>query len=150
MLIDIHETEEDSRWLSRCAWGILVAGLLCSVLGWWRASDTLQQNADAAFVKQSADVSAHVDQLIDHYVDVLRSFQAMYLVSDDVKRSTFHQQYTNLDVPGEYPALLAIQFAKHVTDEQRAAFEASVRADHSLEPGGYPDYQIKPAGARAS
>jgi diguanylate cyclase (GGDEF)-like protein/PAS domain S-box-containing protein len=149
MLIDIHETEEDSRWLSRCAWGILVAGLLCSVLGWWRASDTLQQNADATFVKQSADVSEHVDQLIDHYVDVLRSFQAMYLVSDDVKRRTFHQQYTNLDVAGEYPALLAIQFAKLVTDEHRAAFEASVRADRSLEPHGYPDYRIKPEGSRA-
>jgi len=149
MLIDIHKTEEESRWLHRCAWAVLALGLALSLFSWWRASSHLQAQADAAFEQQVREVHAHVDQLVDHYLDVLRSFQAMYLVSDEVKRNTFHQQYVNLDVAKEYPAMLAIQFAKRVEHPDKAAFEAAVRADRSLDPRGYADFEIKPAGERA-
>ena len=149
MLIDIHKTEEDSRWLRRCSWVVLVAGLVLSAASWWRASENLQHNADAAFVKQVAEVSEQVNQLFTHYLDVLRSFQSMYMVSDEVKRSTFHQQYLAQHITGEYPALLAVQFSRLITHEHKAAFEAAVRADRSLEASGYPDYKIKPEGDRA-
>jgi diguanylate cyclase (GGDEF)-like protein/PAS domain S-box-containing protein len=149
MLNEIHKTEEDSRWLRRWSWAVLFAGLLCSAVSWWRASETLQRNADAAFAKQSADVSEQVSQLFEHYLDALRSFQAMYLVSDDVSRATFHRQVLNLDIASAYPGMLAIQFAKLVPQAHKAAFEASVRNDRSLDPEGYPGYRIKPEGDRA-
>lgn len=149
MLIDIHKTEEESRWLHKCAWLVLAVGLALSGASWWRASDNLQTSADAAFDQQVRDVNAHVAQLVDHYLDVLRSFQAMYLVHDNVKRATFHQQYLNLDIANEYPAMQAVQFAQRVEQADKARFEAAVRADRSLDPRGYADFQIKPTGERA-
>ncbi|TAK93441.1 MAG: EAL domain-containing protein [Aquabacterium sp.] len=149
MLIDIRKTEEESRWLHRCAWAVLAAGLLLSGLSWWRASASLQRNADAAFAQQTADVTAHLNQVADHYVDVLRSFQGMFLVSDKVARQPFHQHFQNLNVTAEYPAFLAIQYAELVTHARKSTFEAGVRQDRSMDARGYPDYRITPEGDRA-
>jgi diguanylate cyclase (GGDEF)-like protein/PAS domain S-box-containing protein len=148
MLIAIRKTEEYSRWLRRCAWAVLALGLLLSVLAWWRASSELQRRADERFARETADVSSQLTQLVDHYIDVLRSFQAMFLVSEAVPRSTFHRHYVDLDIGSEYPAMLAVQFARHVRQDQKADFEAAVRADHSLDPKGYPDFRIRPPGSR--
>ena len=150
MLLDIRKTEEESDWLHRCAWVVLVAGLVLSVLAWWRTSEHLQRNADAAFAQQTADVTEHLDQMLDHYLDVLRSFQAMYLVDDKVSRTTFHQHFLNLDISAEYPAFMAIQYAKAVSQAERSAFEAAVQADRSMDAQGYPSYRVIPPGERAN
>ncbi|HEX5357351.1 MAG TPA: EAL domain-containing protein [Aquabacterium sp.] len=149
MLIDIRKTEEESRWLHRCAWAVLVAGLLLSGVSWWHASATLQKDADTAFAQQTADVTEHLDQVADHYVDVLRSFQGMFLVGDKVARKPFHQHFQNLDVAREYPAFQAIQYAEWVEHADKQAFLAAARNDRSMDAAGYPDYNITPQGDRA-
>jgi len=149
MLIDIRKTEEESQWMHRGAWAVLVAGLLLSVAAWWRTSDKIQRTADAAFAQQTAEVTERVDQLVDHYLDTLRSFQSMYLVSDKVGRLAFHQHYMNMHITSEYPALVAIQYAQLIRRQDKAHFEASVRADTSLDAQGYPDYTIQPEGDRS-
>lgn len=100
MQIDIHKTEQESRWLHRGAWAALVLGLLISGISWRQAGHHLQDKADAAFAQQSADISAHLGQLLDHHLDVLRSFQAMFMASAQVSRQAFHQLHLNLDVAG--------------------------------------------------
>lgn len=149
MLIDIRKTEEESQWLHRCAWAVLAIGLLLSGVAWWRASDRIQKGADAAFAQQTGDVTEHLTQLRDHYLDVLRSFQAMYLVDNKVSRTNFHQHFLNLSVSADYPAFMAIQYAQAVTHADRAAFEAAIRADRSMDAQGYPGYEILPPGQRA-
>ncbi len=149
MLIDIRKTEEESQWLHRCAWAVLVVGLLLSGFAWWRTSDRIQKAADATFAQQTADVTEHVDQLVDHYLDVLRSFQAMYLVSEKVTRPAFHQHYMNMNITSEYPAFVAVQYAQLIGHPDKAGFEAAVRADTSLDAQGYPGYKILPEGERA-
>jgi len=149
MLIDIRKTEEESQWLHRCAWAVLAIGLLLSGVAWWRASDRIQKTADATFAQQTGDVTEHLTQLRDHYLDVLRSFQAMYLVDHKVSRTNFHQHFLNLSVSADYPAFMAIQYAQTVTHADRAGFEAAIRADRSMDAGGYPGYEILPPGQRA-
>ncbi|MBI2734088.1 MAG: EAL domain-containing protein [Aquabacterium sp.] len=149
MLIDIRKTEEESQWLHRCAWAVLAMGMLLSVVAWWRTSDRIQKTADAAFAQQTADVTEHVDQVVDHYLDVLRSFQAMYLVSEKVTRPAFHQHYLNMNITSEYPAFVAVQYAQLVPHAAKAPFEAAVRADTSLAAQGHPGYKITPEGDRA-
>jgi len=150
MLIDIRKTEEESHWLQRCAWAVLALGLLLSGLAWWRAADAIQKQADADFSRQTAAVTEHLTQVTDHYMDLLRSFQAMYLVSEQVPRPTFHQHYLNQNVSVEYPALVAVQYARWIRQQDKAALEASVRGDRSLDARGYPDYQVAPAGERSA
>jgi diguanylate cyclase (GGDEF)-like protein/PAS domain S-box-containing protein len=148
MLIDVRKTEEESRWLHRSAWAVLGIGLLLSGLAWWQAGSLLQKKADAAFAQQTADVTEHVDQVVDHYVDVLRSFQALYLATDQVDRQTFHQHFASMDVAGEYPAFQAIQFARLVRSADKSDFERSVRQDLSRGQQGLADYRIHPPGDR--
>ncbi len=149
MLIDIRKTEEESQWLHRCAWMVLAVGLLLSGVAWWRASDRIQKTADATFAQQTADVTERLTQIRDHYLDVLRSFRAMYLVNEHVSRTHFHQHFLNLNVSEDYPAFMAIQYAQAISHADKAGFEAAVRADRSLDAPGYPGYTIVPPGERA-
>jgi len=41
-----------------------------------------------------------------------------------------------------------VNYATNVRVEEKVRFEDAVRRDTSLEPGGYPNFAIKPAGER--
>jgi len=62
MLVDIQQTEDDSRWLRWCSWIVLVAGLVLSTAAWWRSSNNFRQSADEAFARTASDIHQRVDQ----------------------------------------------------------------------------------------
>jgi len=150
MLTDIRKTEQESRWLYRASWVALVLGLLTSGVAWWQAGASLKAQADNQFARQAGDTFTRLDQMVDHYIDVLVSFQAMFMVNEQVPRRTFHQHYIDLNAEDEYPAMLAVQYAQLVPLRDKTSFEASVRQDRSLSQIGYPHFQIHPAGNRAT
>ena len=148
MLSEINKAKTESAWLKRSAWGVLVLGLAGSVLLWQRTAGELRAQSDAAFRSDTQQHVAALQRQIDRYIDLLGSFQAMYLVNGDVSRAAFHNRYVTLRKSADYQALMAIQFAELVPQHRKAEFEAAVRADRSVHPAGYPDYAIHPAGTR--
>lgn len=148
MLAEIQQTHDDARWLRWSSWIVLLAGLTLSLAAWWRSSDNIQRDADERFARSAANVQQQVERQLDHYVDVLQSFRAMYLLTEHVPRAVFHRHFKQIDVTGEYPSMLAVQFARRVPHEHKQAFEAAVRADRSVDPQGYPNYSIRPEGDR--
>ena len=139
---------ESLRW-RQASWLMLLAGLLLSGLGWWQVGLRVQHEADTAFANNARALALHLDQLVDHHLDVLISFQSMFAVTGQVSRRTFHEHYKTLNAESEYPALLAVQYAQRVLSADKAAFEAQVRQDGSLLPEGYPEFAITPPGTRA-
>ncbi|HYR26582.1 MAG TPA: CHASE domain-containing protein, partial [Aquabacterium sp.] len=150
MHFEIKKTEQSSRWLEQASWLVLLLGCILSLSVWGLAGHRLQAEEDARFHRAATEIHNQLEQQMDHYLDVLGGFQVMFQVSDQVEREVFHRHFLSLDAPHEYPALLAVQYAPVVHESDRAALEAAVRADRSVDPAGYPHFQITPPGTRAA
>ena len=128
----------------RAAWLALVGGLALSLGAWWGAARHLQEDADAAFRRDAADVAVRLDEQVRHHLVMLQGFQALFAAHGEASRSAFHQHYRQLDAERAYPALWAVHYAPLVRDAERPAFEAAVQADRSLRADGHPGFHIRP------
>ena len=143
MLSDVQETRRDSRRLKQASWLVVTAGVLLSVWSWMNAGQRIQTEADLAFEGRTRASTHHLTQALDHHLDVLVSFQAMFRVNGHVDLSTFEAHHQALKVAHEYPALLAVQYAPLIHEREREAFLRQMRQAH-------PDYRIRPEGTRES
>lgn len=143
MLSDVQETRRDSARLKQASWLVLLAGVLLSLWSWMNAGQRIQTEADLAFEGRTRAYTHHLTQVVDHHMDVLVSFQAMFRVNGQVDLATFKAHHQALQVAHEYPALLAVQYAPLIQQAERDAFLRQMRQHH-------PDYRIVPEGARAS
>ena len=141
MLSDVQETRRDSVRLKQAAWLVLLAGVLLSLWSWLNAGQRIRNEADLAFEARTRDHTQHLMQVLDHHMDVLVSFQAMFRVNGHVELETFEAHHRALQVAVEYPALLAVQYAPLVRASEREAFLAKVRQRA-------PAYRITPDGVR--
>ncbi|WP_227470439.1 CHASE domain-containing protein [Massilia sp. YMA4] len=105
-----------------------------------------RQRFDSATRATQYSISARVKS----YSDVVRGLVALFQTSDNLSRLQFQQYVNSLGLAQHFPAIEAITYAPYVTDAQRDAFVAAVRADTSLDPAGYPRFDIRPPGRRAS
>ena len=128
--------------------GLLLAGSLASLWAWQTAARYLAQQADEEFERFSELSFSNIGQRIQHQIDLLSGFQALFRASSKVTRSEFHSYYNDMRVQVRFPGLLAVQYTQVVSAAQRAGFEAGVRADRSVDPGGYPEFKIQPPAAR--
>ena len=141
MLSDVQETRRDSTRLKQASWGALLAGILLSLWSWINAGQRIQTEADLAFDGRTRAYTQHLLQVVDHHMDVLVSFQAMFRVNGRVDEATFEAHHKALQVEQEYPALMAVQHAPLVRAAELGAFLARMRQSH-------PDYSIVPEGER--
>ena len=141
-------TPANSRWPLALAALLLVLGSSASLWAWRSSADYLARQADAEFERFSELSVNNIGQRVQHQLDLLSGFQALFRASSSVSREEFHRYYNDLRVQVRFPGLLAVQYAERVEPAQRAAFEAAVRADRSVDAAGYPDFQIHPPGER--
>ena len=127
---------------------LLLGGSALSLWAWQRSAAYLAVQADAELDRFSELTFSNISQRAQHQIDVLAGFQALFRASDAVSREEFHRYFSDMRLQARFPGLLAVQFAQLVGHRDRAAFEASVRADHSLVAGGYPLFGIHPPGER--
>ncbi|GGY47571.1 hypothetical protein GCM10007387_32040 [Pseudoduganella albidiflava] len=130
-------------------WG--VGWLLATVVGLTLYAATVKSVEDDARVR--FDNAARATQYsigasVKAYSDVLRGLVALFQTSDSLSRLQFRQYVASLDVSRHFPAIETINFAPDVRAEERAAFVAAVRADRSVDPAGYPGFEIRPPGQR--
>ncbi|HEU4851765.1 MAG TPA: CHASE domain-containing protein [Telluria sp.] len=84
------------------------------------------------------------------YTSAVRSVAALFRDPETpVTRLRFHRFVEGLEVARHLPAITSINYAARVPEAGREAFERQVRADRSIDPDGYPEFGIKPAGRRA-
>jgi CHASE1-domain containing sensor protein len=81
-------------------------------------------------------------QVIDHHMDVLVSFQAMFRVNGQVDLPTFTAHHQALQIAREYPALQAVQYAPMLTHAELEGFVRNMAQRH-------PGYRVVPEGVRA-
>lgn len=133
-------------------WGAgLWLSLLVGALLHMAATRTVEEEARRRFENRARATQERLAGAIKSYTDVTRALVSLFAANDTpVTRLQFHRYVDALDIKTHYPAIDAISYAQLVPDADRAAFEATVRADRSLVPGGYPDFTVRPPGRRPS
>ena len=129
------------------AWLALLVGALLHM----GASRSVEAEARSRFENRARAAQERLANSIKSYSEVTRALAALFSSSKTpVTRLQFHRYVALLGLPANYPAIDAASFSQEVPDAEREAFVAAVRADRSLAPGGYPDFDIRPAGRRPS
>ena len=137
-----------SRWPLALTAALLVLGTAISLWAWQSSARFLAHQADQEFDRFSELSFNNIGQRVQHQLDLLAGFQALFRASSSVSREEFHSFFTDQRVQARFPGLLAVQYGRLVEAHERPAFEAEVRADRSVNPAGYPDFKIHPAGQR--
>ncbi|CDG82515.1 CHASE domain-containing protein [Janthinobacterium agaricidamnosum] len=111
-------------------------------------SRAVEDDARLRFDAQTHNIQHSLSTRVNSYANLLRGVAAAFNAADGLTRRQFHDYAAGLELAEHYPAIEALSYMQIVTDAQRDTFEASVRNDRSLQPGGYPDFTIKPPGRR--
>lgn len=89
-----------------------------------------------------------IEARVHSCIDLLRGVGALFGASDPVGRDTFRAYVSQLELQQRFPGLANLNFAQVVRRAEKKTFIDSVRADDSVEPGGYPEFDIRPSGDR--
>ena len=126
-----------------------VVGILLTACACLFVLDAQQRQIRDIFQRDADRVTRDTATRLHTYFDMLLSLKGMYALDDDIGRARFHRFVGELDLARRYPGFQAIQFVRAVPQDRLAAFAEAVRGDSALEPGGYPQFRIHPASARA-
>lgn len=123
-------------------------GVAVSLTLWMLVAEMVQNKSLAQFEYHAENAQLAVHNRVRSYIDVLRGAAALFYTTDEVKREQFHAYVNQLKLERSFPGITNLNFAPRVTASERKAFEARVRKDTRLTPGGYPDFAVKPQGER--
>ncbi|NRR32021.1 CHASE domain-containing protein [Oxalobacteraceae bacterium] len=112
------------------------------------AYKTVEDDAEQRFENLSRSTQYSISARVKSYSDLVRGLVALFQTADNLTRLQFHQYVASLDLSQHFPAIEALNYAPVISDAQRDAFVAAVRADRSVSPNGYPKFDIRPPGRR--
>jgi signal transduction histidine kinase len=95
------------------------------------------------FDQAALDAEKLVGNQVSRHADLLWDLRAYFGTTDFVTREDFSTFLEGEQVSHRYPGTLALGFSPLVDRSDIASFERDVRADESLQPGGYPDFEIQ-------
>ncbi|TMG72250.1 MAG: hypothetical protein E6H80_12235, partial [Betaproteobacteria bacterium] len=127
---------------------VLGIGIALSILLHFVIKDNVEGEAQLRFERQASDAQHVIEARIKSYADVLHGLAALFSTSDSISRAEFRRYVVALDLPNRYPGFQGLNYAEYVRSEAKARFEARVRRDTSLDPRGFSNFAIKPAGDR--
>ncbi|MES2756723.1 MAG: CHASE domain-containing protein [Pseudomonadota bacterium] len=131
-------------WGAGLAFSLLVGALLYTV-----AARTVEGDARQRFNGIARGAQSALAARLATFNDLVRGTTALFEASDEpVTRLQFHRYVAALDIERNFPEVELMSFNASVDDAGRDDFVAAVRADRSLRPDGYPDFDIGPPGRR--
>jgi len=132
-------------WL---AFLVLGLGLVISLVAWRFAEQRVSGEAEIKFQHQVAQAVGTLDRRIQDNVNLLIGLRGLFSASGQVSRDEFRRYLSGFNIAQHYPGVRLVSFVRYVPLSEKAGFEESVRRDRSVNPGGYPDFSIKPPGVR--
>jgi diguanylate cyclase (GGDEF)-like protein/PAS domain S-box-containing protein len=130
------------------AYVVLAVGLVVSTGATYLVASDINYDAGLKFEGAISDSPEAIEARIRAYADILLGIRGMYIAADSVSRSEFRSYLKSLDLSHRYPGVQVIHYGQRISAIEKPAFEAMVRADASVDAGGYPDFAIKPPGDR--
>ncbi|HJV79554.1 CHASE domain-containing protein [Noviherbaspirillum sp.] len=134
-----------SLFCSTAWWAGLAISLALSLL----TAESVDESNETHFSYQANNAELAIKARVQSYIDVLRGVSALFYTSDRISREQFHVYVEKLNIAQSFPGIKSLNFAPRVLAKDKNAFEAAVRKDTSIDPQGYPDFAIRPAGDRS-
>jgi signal transduction histidine kinase len=126
----------------------LFMSFLVGLLFYFATANTIENDAQQRFNSMARGVQSTLSGRIKSYTDVLRGSASLFQSSTDVSREQFRRYVEGLSLEKEFPGIVAINFARHITEAERPGFEASMRKEIAAMSSGYPPFRITPPGRR--
>ncbi len=131
-------------WVAGLALSLAVGALCYRV-----AAGAIEDDARRRFETVARLAQERVSNAVASYARVVRGMSALHAAGEGpLTRLRLRRYVEALDLPAQFPAIEAVSFIAHVPDARREAFIAGVRADRSVDPAGYPNFDIRPPGRR--
>jgi signal transduction histidine kinase len=89
----------------------------------------IEHDARQRFNHMARNVQSTLDGRIKTYADLLRSTSSVFRTSNEVTRDEFRRYVAGLDLPYNFPGVETLNFARRITDAERAGFEARMLQD---------------------
>ncbi|HYS90471.1 MAG TPA: CHASE domain-containing protein, partial [Bradyrhizobium sp.] len=141
-------TQRARHWTA-LPWIVLAIGIPASFLLFTVVRDAVESVARLRFERQAGDTHAVIENRLHPYAGLLYGLRAFFASESSVTRLRFHRYVESLDLKHRYPGFDALNYAAYVPVKDKKSFEEAVRRDTSLDPRGYPQFAIKPAGERS-
>lgn len=124
------------------------AGICLTVWTCMQVLDAQQAGIRATFQRDTEKIASDTNVRLQTYFDMLLSIKGTFAVNQNMTRRQFALFVRELNLAQRYPGFLAIQFVRVVPAGGIERFTSAVRADTSLDPAGYPLFEVHPKVAR--
>ena len=125
-----------------------VIGICITIWACVVVSGAQQATIRSEFMRDTDKVASDTNVRLQIYFDMLLSMKGTFAINERLGREQFARFVEELNITQRYPGFQAIQFVRYVPEGELESFSARVRADTSVEPGGYPAFQIHPPSVR--
>ncbi|MDD5025911.1 MAG: ATP-binding protein [Candidatus Peribacteraceae bacterium] len=134
--------------LLAAAYILFVACVIVSIAASQFAASSERARTHAEFQQQARGIQNLIQERLQAHVNALLGAQGLFAAGTRIDRPSWSSFVRGLTAHGRYPALTSMAYLENITASQRPLFEQIVRADTSLNPGGYPQFAVRPEGAR--
>ena len=132
----------------RIAYALAGLGFAFALAAWYFAGYSQAQIQQQTLSRIAEEDFKTIERRIQQRVQLLTALKALMESEPHESRVAFHRFVQAMRLDKYYRGVLALQFARYVRHADKNAFEKQVRQDRSLDPAGYPNYNIFPAGER--
>ena len=127
---------------------VLALGLLISFAAWRLTEQRVAAEAESKFQHEVAQAVGALDRRFQDNVNLLVGLRGLFVASDRVDRDDFQRYLSGFNIRQRYAGVRLVSYVQYVPGSDKTRFEESVRRDRSIDPRGYPEFAIKPPGAR--
>ena len=126
----------------------LAIGVAATLVAWYVTGRQVRTEAEIEFGNRAQLATTVLERRVQRYIDLLYGLDALANHEAHLSRTEFHTYVTGLDLGTRLPGVQAVEFIRRVRAAEADSFVAMVRGDRGLVANGYPNFAIKPAGAR--
>ena len=112
-------------------------------------ASSIETDSRERFAGLVQNARSSIASRIKSYTDVLRGTVSLFQISDPLSRDQFHGYVQGLDMARNFPAIENINFAMHIEDAERSAFEQRLRGERLASGEALSNLRILPAGRRS-
>ena len=124
------------------AWGVLLLALAAALAAWQYAERQAEARRQTALEAAATDVRDRILRRLTAYEQMLHAGAAFFQSQEEVTRAEWRSFVESANVTRHFPGIQGLGYARIVRPEEKAAHIAAVRRE------GFPEYAIRPEGAR--
>jgi PAS domain S-box-containing protein len=124
------------------AWVILALSFAITALAWSISDSAIRAKAAERFRFQTQDIASTIERRLMTYATALRGGTGLFEATGAVTRDQWHRYVQALRLQENFPGIQGLGFTRMIAPEDLESHIADLRAE------GFPDYSIRPEGAR--